>query len=157
MALTRAQLLQGNSANGTVLPGTPQGVTQGIGVTINASGQISVDASTVVGLVKLNNSSAYNAYVWPNADGAVGEQLVTDGAGNLSWVAAASTLAGGLGVDITADVAKGYTQTASTPPTVGALPTEAIDGSTYWDDNLGALFIYYNDGTSSQWVQAIPN
>ena len=252
MALTRAQLLSGNSSQGTVLPGQVQGVSQGAGVLIAANGQISVDASTTTGLVKLNNPSAYNAYVWPNTDGTVGQQLATDGSGNLSWtdpdsfpwtakgqlvvgtgvntetllnvgvdgsiLIADSTqasglrytsnfvattgpnasaimpagataqrdpapsagytrfnttdgslevyngtawsqvgaIAGGLGVDITDDVAKGYTQTSSAPPAVGTLPTEAIDGSTYWDDNLGVLFIYYNDGTSSQWVQAIP-
>jgi hypothetical protein len=143
LALTRAQLLSGNSNQGVVLPGQVQAVSQGAGVTISADGQISVDAATTTGLVKLNNVNAYNAYAWPNVDGTVGQQLVTDGNGNLSWA------------DFTSDIAKGYTLTASVPPVVGPGAAQAIDGSMYWDDNLGALFIYYNDGTSSQWVQAI--
>jgi len=31
------------------------------------------------------NQDAFNAYEWPNADGAAGYQLTTDGAGNLNW------------------------------------------------------------------------
>jgi hypothetical protein len=155
LALTRAQLLSGNSNQGVVLPGQVQAVSQGAGVTISADGQISVDAATTTGLVKLNNVNAYNAYAWPNVDGTVGQQLVTDGNGNLSWADSTSPISGGLGIDITSDIAKGYTLTASVPPVVGPGAAQAIDGSMYWDDNLGALFIYYNDGTSSQWVQAI--
>ena len=85
MALTRAQLLQGNSANGIVLPGQPTGVIAGAGITIDSGGIISVNAATAVGLMRLNNPTAYNAYVWPNGGGSVGQQLTSDGAGNLSW------------------------------------------------------------------------
>jgi len=35
--------------------------------------------------VALNNQTAYNSYVWPNADGGAGTQLETDGSGNLTW------------------------------------------------------------------------
>jgi len=42
------------------------------------------------------------------------------------------------------------------PPAAGTLPAEAIPGSLYWDDNLGLLFIRYDDGTSTQWVQVTP-
>ena len=85
MALTRAQLLQGNSANGIVLPGQPTGVIAGAGITIDSGGIISVNAATAAGLMRLNNPTAYNAYVWPNGGGSVGQQLTSDGAGNLSW------------------------------------------------------------------------
>jgi hypothetical protein len=37
------------------------------------------------------NQVAYNAYKWPGTDGAAGEQLTTDGAGNLSWEVPATT------------------------------------------------------------------
>jgi len=60
MALTRAQLISGDSAQGVVLPGEVQGVKQGAGILIATDGTISVDASSVVGLVKLNNASAFN-------------------------------------------------------------------------------------------------
>lgn len=43
------------------------------------------------------------------------------------------------------------------PPTPGTGQLQAIDGSMYWDNNLGLLFIRYNDGTSTQWVQVIPS
>ena len=41
--------------------------------------------NAVANFVKLNNSGAFNGYVWPLADGNPGEQLETDGAGNLYW------------------------------------------------------------------------
>ena len=85
MALTRSQLIAGNSANGIVLPGQPQGVIAGAGITINSGGIISVNAATAVGVMRLNNPAAYNAYVWPLGGGSAGQQLTSDGAGNLSW------------------------------------------------------------------------
>ena len=44
MGITRSQYIQGNSANGVVLP-LVQGVTAGFGVTINAAGALSVDTA----------------------------------------------------------------------------------------------------------------
>ena len=85
IALTRTQLIAGNRANGFVLSGQPQGVIAGSGITISPGGIISVNASTAVGLMRLNNTTAYNAYVWPNGRGLAGEQLTSDGSGNLSW------------------------------------------------------------------------
>ncbi|MDB4443287.1 collagen-like protein [Saprospiraceae bacterium] len=32
-------------------------------------------------------------------------------------------------------------------------PGSAVDGDLWWDDETGSLYIYYDDGTSSQWVQ----
>jgi hypothetical protein len=46
--------------------------------------------NTVATFVKLNNQSAYNSYVWPVADGLAGQQLETDGSGNLYWDAASN-------------------------------------------------------------------
>ena len=37
------------------------------------------------------NQDAYNSYEWPNLDGTVGQQLTTDGAGNLAWSVSATT------------------------------------------------------------------
>ena len=42
----------------------------------------------------------------------------------------------------------------ATPPATGTGATQAMTGSMYWDNNLGALFYRYNDGTTTQWVQA---
>ncbi len=32
-------------------------------------------------------------------------------------------------------------------------PSGAVDGDLWWDEETGSLYIYYNDGSSSQWVQ----
>lgn len=86
MALTRAQLLQGNSTQGAVIPGV-QAVTAGIGVQISNTGVLSINGNdpALTSFIKTNNSVAYNAYVWPGSDGPSGYQLTTDGAGNLDW------------------------------------------------------------------------
>ncbi len=87
MALTRAALLMGNSTQGTVLPGQPQGVTAGVGVVISATGALSIDLGpTFNGFIKTNNAAAANSYTWPNAVGTAGQQLtLVDGAGTLGW------------------------------------------------------------------------
>jgi hypothetical protein len=36
------------------------------------------------------------------------------------------------------------------------LPTSAQEGELWWHTDLGKLFIYYNDGGSSQWVETGP-
>ena len=85
MALTRAQLLMGNSSQGVVLAGQTQGVRQGVGIIIAADGRISFDSTTATGVLKTNNPTAYNAYVWPTTLGAVGQQLQLGAGGTLSW------------------------------------------------------------------------
>lgn len=156
MALTRAQLLQGNSSQGTILTGSVQGVSQGTGVIIAANGTISFEASTAAGVMRLNNPSAYNGYVWPGSDGAANQQLTTDGAGNLGW-SASGTPAAGLGINITGNIVKVAIPQASAPPAAGSGATQAVVGSMYWDDTLSQLFIYYSNGGSPVWVQAAPS
>ena len=314
MALTRAQLLSGNSSQGTILTGQVQGVRQGAGITINADGTIEVNSQTIIGVMKLGQTApvaaaAYNGYTWPANAGTAGQQLETNGAGTLSWadsdgidwtakgqlivgtgagtdtllnvgadgtilIADSTSTSGlaytanyvatlgstsaalmpagntaarpalsagqagalrynsftlamefwngtaweemassssngfvqqtsptgsavmpsgtslqrdgapaagytrfntdnvnlevwngsawsavsptaGLGINITNSVVKASTPTQFGPPVAGTLPAQAIDGSTYWDNTLGALFVRYNDGTSTQWVQAV--
>lgn len=48
--------------------------------------------NTVYSSVSLGspNQGAYNGYQWPASDGTLSQQLTTDGAGNLSWQAAAT-------------------------------------------------------------------
>ena len=45
---------------------------------------------------------------------------------------------------------KGETNASITQTTA---PSGAVDGDFWWDDETGSLYIYYNDGSSSQWVQ----
>ena len=87
MALTRAQLLSGNNSQGTVLPGQVQAVTAGSGVTISPLGVLSINPAdpTFNVFIRTNNPAAYNSYIWPAGPGATGQQLTTDGAGNLLW------------------------------------------------------------------------
>jgi len=156
LALTRAQLIQGDSSQGAVLSNTVQGVKRGgEGVIIANDGTISFVAGTSTGVVKLNNSSGYNNYVWPSAAGAAGTLLSCGVGGALSWVSTFVSAAG-LGTSISGNVIKVSIPTISPAPAIGTSPSQAIDGSLYWDSSLGALFVRYNDGVTSQWVQATP-
>lgn len=56
------------------------------------------------------------------------------------------TIGGGNGSPV-----EGAKVTISNTPPIGAEP-----GDLWWDSEIGVLFIYYNDGDSSQWVEAIP-
>ena len=161
MALTRAQLLQGNSLQGAVIPGV-QAVTAGIGIQISNTGVLSINGNDLAlkSFIRTNNTLAYNSYVWPGSDGPSGYQLSTDGAGNLNWTIPTTVTQAGLGINLSGtapnQVYKLSVPIQFGPPAAGTLPAQAIDGSEYWDDNLGSEFIRYNDGTSTQWVQTIP-
>jgi len=45
---------------------------------------------------------------------------------------------------------------ASTPPAIGTGATQGLNGSMYWDDTLGQLFIRYINGGTPVWVAAAP-
>ena len=131
MALTRAQLLSGNQAQGTVLSGQVQGVKQGAGIAIATDGTISVNSATVTGLVKLNNTGAFNGYVWPATDGASGEFLKTNGAGVLAWA-----------------TTQGFAVV-----TVSPLPPSPVDeGELWYDCSTGTLKVYQNCTTPNGWT-----
>ena len=124
MALTRAQLLSGDTNNGVVLAGQPQGVRPGgTGITIDTNGIISVNSSTITGVMKLNNTGAYNSYIWP-ASPSNKKFLQTDGAGLLSW----SDPSGFAVVTV-------QSQPAPTPADVGEL---------WFDCTTGTLNVYQN-------------
>jgi len=62
-------------------------VTAGTGVTISTTGQLSINPADPAFnvFIRTNSIAAYNAYVWPNTSGTTGQQLTSDGAGNLFW------------------------------------------------------------------------
>jgi hypothetical protein len=65
----------------------------------------------------------------------------------------------GLGLNLTGGIVKVSLPVASVPPTVGAAAAQAINGSLYWDDNLGQLFIRYANASGAGgpvWVAAAP-
>ena len=39
-------------------------------------------------------------------------------------------------------------------PIQSSAPSSPDDGDLWWDSDVGSLFIYYNDGSSAQWVEA---
>ena len=69
-----------------------------------------------------------------SGNGIAGQALLSDGDGTFSW----------------GDAGSGVTVSATAP----AGPSE---GDLWWDEDVGNMFIYYNDGSSSQWVEASPN
>jgi hypothetical protein len=169
MALTRAQYLSGNTANGVVLPGQPQGVRPGgTGISIASDGTISVDASTVTGVVKLNNVTAYNSYVWPNVLPATQSALTTDDSGALVWTVLGG---GGIGSVTSVNVSGGTTGlTFSGGPitdsgTITMSGTLGIaNGGTGSNTREGALndllpaqgsaagYVLTTDGTTPYWI-----
>lgn len=66
-------------------------------------------------------------------------------------------LTAGLGINFSAPTLKLEVPVSSSPPIAGNSTNGAIDGSLYWDNTLGTLFIRYNDGNSTQWVEATPS
>ena len=40
--------------------------------------------------------------------------------------------------------------------TLNTAPSSPTDGQLWWNSEYGRLFVYYNDGDSSQWVDANP-
>ena len=151
MALTRAQLLTGDSNQGSVIPGQVQGVKSGPGVIIASDGTISFQASSSTGVVKTNNPAAYNTYIWPAAT-AAGGQLTLGSGGVLSWVVRNF----GFGINFTDTSVKvslpfgTYSDPATPVPQIGSSIDKAIAGSLYWNSESQQLFIC--NGTS--WVAA---
>ncbi len=47
--------------------------------------------------------------------------------------------------------------TGPTFTTSDTAPAGPASGDLWWNSNLGTLFIYYNDGDTSQWVTAVPS
>jgi hypothetical protein len=162
MPLSRAQLLSGNPNEGIVLPGQVQAFTAGAGLVVSGAGVLSIDTSpSFNSFIKTNSSSAYNSYVWPTGPGSAGQQLTTDGLGGLAWSNASSSPLGGLGINLSGvspnEAYKLETPIQTGPPAAGTLPAQAIDGSLYWDNTQGLLFVRYDDGSSTQWVQVVPS
>ena len=80
----------GDAGQGVVLTGQVRGVKPGPGIAIGTDGTIAVDSQTIQGVMKLGQTpasalAAYNGYTWPTTPGSAGQQMTTDGAGNLTW------------------------------------------------------------------------
>ena len=76
---------------------------------------------------------------WPTSDGSANQVLQTDGSGQLSFVAQSG---GGGGASVT---------------TSDTAPSSPSGGDLWFDTTTLRLYVYYNDGSSSQWVKANPS
>lgn len=139
----------GDSGRGTVLPGEVKAVKQGVGIAIADDGTISFNSSNALGVLKTNNSAAFNGYSWPSAS-AMDAILFNDGSpseNTLRW------LKRGLGLIVEGSSTKAFKLSipiSSTDPEVGTAPEEATSGSLYWNSSSQSLFVCVN----GQWERA---
>jgi hypothetical protein len=83
---------------------------------------------------------------------AAGTLIVADTAGDIL------TLEAGSGISITGDAINDKITIAATGgsgsvTTSDTAPGSPSDGDLWWDSSTGKLYIYYDDGSSSQWVE----
>lgn len=155
---------------GTIATGTWQGTvissTYG-GTGINNAGR-TLSINTNSGSLAYTNASttltiANNASV---SGTNTGDQTITltgdvtgTGTGSFATTLASSGVTAGTYTKVTVD-AKGRvtagieTQTATISDTA---PISPAVGNLWWDSSAGKMFIYYNDGISSQWVETSPS
>lgn len=79
-------------------------------------------------------------WVLPSGDGSPNQLLSTTGAGVLQW----ATVSGGGGGGATVVI-------SGSPPPSGNV------GDIWFDSDDGRSYVYYNDGTSSQWIEMNPS
>ena len=87
----------------------------------------------VTGTVTATALAVTGEFTLPTADGSADQVLVTNGSGTVSW---ADQSGGGASVTVS-DTAPGS-------------PSE---GDLWFESDTGKTFVYYNDGSSSQWVE----
>jgi hypothetical protein len=140
---------------------TFSGGTTGLTPSTPTSGAVTL--SGVLGVANggtgATTSAAALTSLLPSQAGNTGKVLSTDGT-TPSWIPVGAPIQAGLGINLSGtspnEVYKLDVPIQFGPPPAGLLPPEAIPGSLYWDDNLGLLFIRYDDGSSTQWVQVTP-
>ncbi len=82
----------------------------------------------------------------------------SDGTNWIPIFSMANTTSVGLGLTISgadSDIIKLSVTSANVAPAAGLSNAGAVNGSLYYDDEYGAMFMRYNDGTTSQWVQIV--
>lgn len=147
----------------------PQGNTGGQGATgaTGAQGSAGSDGATgATGLTGSAGSDGATGATGPTgATGSTGPQGNTGGQGATGSTgptgsagsdgATGATGAQGSAGSAGSDGATGATgPTGPTPPTASSPPSSPNDGDLWWDSDSGDLYIYYDDGDSSQWVSA---
>jgi hypothetical protein len=127
----------GGGGGGVIFVGAGVGLSTTTGLPITTGGTINLNPATTFSL----------GGVIPD-----GTSITVSPAGVIS----AAVPPVGLGLTINGGFSKVAIPTLSSPPAAGAGSAQAVPGSMYWDTTLGELYIYYNDGTTSQWVAASP-
>jgi hypothetical protein len=120
--------------------GVPKNGPGMAGAALIPGGNDAARPSPVTGMFRYNNQS-----------GTPVKLEYYDGA---AWSPVGSTA--GLGLVLDGSALKVSLPVASTPPTVGGGVAQAVNGSMYWDDTLGQLFIRYINGGTPAWVAAAP-
>jgi hypothetical protein len=98
----------------------------------------------------------WNGSAWVGVGGGAGTVTAVTASLPLASTGGATpnlTLNLGLGTAINGSNIAVSIPVASTPPAVGTGAAQALNGSLYWDDTLGSLFIRYNNGGTPTWVQ----
>lgn len=82
----------------------------------------------------------------------------SDGTNWISVAALSTATSVGLGLAVSGtsnNILKLSVPSANIGPTQGTGLAQSIPGSLYYDDEYGAMFMEYNDGTTTQWVQIV--
>ncbi len=120
--------------------GTLTGLTLSGDITLNSQSDLRFadsDSSNWVAFQAPATIASNVTWTLPATDGSNGNALLTYGNGVLYWGSA-----GGAGASIT---------TSTTAPGTPA------DGDLWFDEDDGAVYVYYADGTSNQWVEVGQN
>lgn len=132
-----ASTIVARDASGNFSAGTITATLSGSATSATTAGTVTTAAQpniTSVGtLTSLTVSGTTNLGAVGNVTitgGSSGQVLTTNGSGTLSWSTPSPTV-----------------------PTSATPPGSPVDGNLWFDDDDGAVYIYYSDGTSNQWVE----
>lgn len=124
----------------------------------NQIASLAYDKANAANLLAYNTGIGANAYAATVGTGANNYLLAVIAGANTAVGAGANAFASatvsGANTIAIAAFAKANTGGANVSDTA---PVSPANGSFWWNSSVGSLFIYYNDGTSGQWVEAFPS
>ncbi len=112
-----------------------QGVKQGVGVIIAADGTISFDSTSATGVMRLNNPSAFNGYVWPSGGPFPNNSIpqYTSGTGLINWTVNYVPTTGATGA---AQLPVGVIAQRPLPPSLGQIRYNSETGALEFYDGF---------------------
>jgi hypothetical protein len=130
-------LSYGYSTSGGGIASVVADTTPQLGGSLDVNGQSIVSVSNGNISITPNGSGKIilDGLSWPTADGTANYVLKTDGSGNLSWTAQSG---GGGGASVTVS---------------DSAPGSPSSGDLWWSSTSLTPYIYYADGSSSQWIE----